>query len=169
MVLEHDNFSIVNTWSFYSGCLFGGDYTKDNRVTWRRVDNEKWNWPILHSHKPKQYNWVLVWLLKWFFYCEGKITLCWHVPTMPSKPLTIRVFVPLVLFNVTSMTCHTLTIVTFFGLPKWYSPKILPSFINNTLLFYMTNKSGNEYIYFKIIIYCLLFCHTADNKILVIR
>ena len=87
MVLEHDNFSIVNTWSFYSGCLFGGDNTQDNRVTWRRVDNEKLNLPIFHSHKPTQYNWVLVWLLKWFFYWEGKITLCWHVPTKPSKPL----------------------------------------------------------------------------------
>ena len=73
MVLEHDHFSIANTWSFYSGCLFGGDNTQDNRVTWRRVDNEKLNVSNLHNHKPTQYNWVLVWLLKWFFIVKGKL------------------------------------------------------------------------------------------------
>ena len=39
-----------------------------------------------------------------------------------------------VLFYVTSITCHKLTMLTFFGVPKRYSANILPSCFNITVL-----------------------------------
>ena len=42
-------------------------------------------------------------------------------------------FVPGVLFKLTSKTCHTLTILIFLVLPKWYLATILLSYSNITL------------------------------------